>query len=267
MDPAYIDLSFPLEELEYFLLILTRVSMFIFASPFFGRAEVPQRIKAAFALLLSFLLYESITPHIYMQYSTLIEYSTIVLKEAVTGLLIGLAANWAMQIAAFAGQIVDTNIGFSMAAQIDPTTQMNVTVTGQFYQYAFMLIFMVTGMHRWMIRALAESYTLIAMGRTVFDMEAMYTTFLTFMAEYVSLGFRIGLPMFCVTLLSNGLLGIMAKVSPQMNMFAVGMQVKALIGLSVLVVTVNMLPDAADLIFKEMNTLMVSFVKAMGGTV
>ncbi len=266
MDLTNVDLSFPLEELEYYLLILTRVSMFIFAAPFFGRAEIPQRIKACFALVVSFLLYESITPHIYMQYSTIIEYTILVLKEAVTGLLIGLAANWTMQIASFAGQIVDTNIGFSMAAQIDPTTQMNVTVTGQYYQYAFMLIFMVTGLHRWLIEALAESFTLIGIGKTVFDLDAMYTAFLDFMAEYVMLGFRIGLPLFCVTLLTNGLLGIMAKVSPQMNMFAVGMQVKALIGLSVLVVTVRMLPDAAELLFVQMKTVVVSFIEAMGGT-
>ncbi len=266
MDLAYFDLSFPLEELEYFLLILTRVSMFIFAAPFFGRAEVPQRLKACFALVMSFLLYESITPHMYVQYNTVIDYTIIILKEAVTGLLIGLSANWVMQIAGFAGQIVDTNIGFSMASQIDPTTQMNVTVTGQYYQYAFMLIFMVSGMHRWLIKALAESFTLIGIGRSVFDMEAMYTTLVGFMAEYVSLGFRIGLPLFCVTLLTNGLLGIMAKVSPQMNMFAVGMQVKALIGLAIMVVTVRMLPDAADLLFVQMKTLMVSFIEAMGGT-
>ncbi len=265
MDLAYFDLSFPLEELEYFLLILTRVSMFIFAAPFFGRTEVPQRLKAAFALVLSFLLYESVTPHMYVQYSTILDYSVIVLKEAVTGLLIGLAANWAMQIAGFAGQVVDTNIGFSMAAQMDPATQMNMTVTGQYYQYAFMLIFMISGMHRYLIQAVADSFKLISLGHTVFDMEAMYTTFVNFMAEYVSLGFRIGLPVFCVTLLTNGLLGIMAKVSPQMNMFAVGMQIKALIGLAIIVATVRLLPDAANLIFTQMKTLIVSFITAMGG--
>ncbi|MBR3515979.1 MAG: flagellar biosynthetic protein FliR, partial [Lachnospiraceae bacterium] len=57
------DLSFPLSELEYFLLILTRMSMFIFAAPFFGQRNVPQMLRAAFAVLVSFVLYEAITPH------------------------------------------------------------------------------------------------------------------------------------------------------------------------------------------------------------
>ncbi|MBR3307287.1 MAG: flagellar biosynthetic protein FliR [Lachnospiraceae bacterium] len=260
-----IDMSFPIEELEFFLLILTRISMFVFAAPFFGRSEVPRTVKASFAVLLSILLYTGIQPHVYPQYSTLLGYSTLVIKESITGLLIGLAANWSMQIAAFAGQIVDTNIGFSMSAQLDPSTQMNVTVTGNFYQYGFMLVFMATGMHRFLVQAMAESFTLIPIGKAVFDLEGMYRSFLDFMAQYVMLGFKIGLPVFSVTLLLNGLLGIMAKVSPQMNMFAVGVQIKAIVGLSVLFLTVSLLPAAADLVFDQMKTAIVSFIEAMGG--
>ena len=262
----YGDLSFPIEELEYFLLILTRVSMFIFAAPFFSRREIPQTVRASFALLVSLMLYTVITPHMYVEYSTILEYSILVLKEAITGLVIGLVGNIALQVASFAGQIVDTNIGFSMAAQMDPATQQNVTVTGNFYTYAFMLLFMVTGQHRWLIKALSETFTLIPIGKMVFHMDAAHQTLLQLLIDYVTLGFRIGLPVFCVALLTNGILGIMAKVSPQMNMFAIGVQLKACMGLAILVLTVRMLPDAADLLFDEMRTMIRSFVQVMGGT-
>ena len=112
---------------------------------------------------------------------------------------------------------------------------------------------------------MAESFTLIPIGKAVFDLEGMYRSFLDFMAQYVMLGFKIGLPVFSVTLLLNGLLGIMAKVSPQMNMFAVGVQIKAIVGLSVLFLTVSLLPAAADLVFDQMKTAIVSYIEAMGG--
>ena len=260
------DLSFPIEELEYFLLILTRVSMFIFAAPFFSRREIPQMVKAAFAVLISLMFYTAITPHMYVEYSSILEYSILVLKEAITGLVIGLVGNVALQIASFAGQIVDTNIGFSMAAQLDPATQQNVTVTGNFYNYAFMLLFMITGQHRWLMSALSETFTLIPLGKMVFHMDAAHQSVLKLLIDYVTLGFRIGLPIFCVALLTNGILGIMAKVSPQMNMFAIGVQLKAVMGLGILVLTVRMLPDAADLLFAEMQDMIRSFVQVMGGT-
>ena len=55
----------------------------------------------------------------------------------------------------------------------------------------------------------------------------------------------------------------MAKVAPQMNMFAVGMQIKLLMGLGVLFLTVGMLPHISDFVFTEMKTVMVSFVEAI----
>ena len=84
-----------------------------------------------------------------------------------------------------------------------------------------------------------------------------------FMGDYVLIGFRIMLPIFCAMLMLNAILGIMAKVSPQMNMFAVGVQLKIIVGLTVLFLTTGLLPFAADMIFEEMKKMMVLFVQGM----
>ena len=77
------------------------------------------------------------------------------------------------------------------------------------------------------------------------------------------IGMRICLPVFCTVMLLNAILGVLAKVSPQMNMFAVGIQLKVLTGLTVLFLTVGMLPDAANLIFTQMKRMVVAFVEGM----
>ena len=61
----------------------------------------------------------------------------------------------------------------------------------------------------------------------------------------------------------NVILGVLAKVSPQLNMFAVGMQLKILAGLGIMFLTVRMLPGAADFVFTEMKRMIVSFVEGM----
>ena len=71
------------------------------------------------------------------------------------------------------------------------------------------------------------------------------------------------MPVFCVMLLLNCVLGILAKVAPQMNMFVVGMQLKVLTGLTIMYFTVRMLPGAADFIFREMKVVVEAFVKGM----
>ena len=86
---------------------------------------------------------------------------------------------------------------------------------------------------------------------------------LKFLADYIFIGFRICLPIFAAMIVLNAILGILAKVAPQMNMFAVGIQMKVFVGLFVLFFTTGMLPRMSELIFTEMKTMMVAFVEAM----
>ena len=48
-----------------------------------------------------------------------------------------------------------------------------------------------------------------------------------------------------------------------MNMFAVGVQLKLLLGLAVLFITTFLLPDIANFIFKEIKVMTVSFIEGM----
>ena len=79
------------------------------------------------------------------------------------------------------------------------------------------------------------------------------------MGDIFVLGFRIFLPIFACIMILNCVLGIMAKVAPQMNMFSVGMQLKVLVGFVVIFLTVFLLPDIANMILKEIK-LMVRLI-------
>ena len=85
-------------------------------------------------------------------------------------------------------------------------------------------------------------------------------TVVVFLADYILLGFRVILPIFATMMMLNAILGVMAKVSPLMNMFAIGIQLKVLTGLTILFLTVGLMPRASDMIFAEMKKIMVSIV-------
>ena len=128
---------------------------------------------------------------------------------------------------------------------------------------AFMLMMIASGMYRYLFGALADSFQLIPVNGAVFHSDKLLEAMTTFMSDYIIIGFRIVLPIFCVILLLNAILGVLAKVSPQMNMFAVGIQLKILTGLAVLFFTAGMLPSAADFIYQQMKELTVSFIGGM----
>ena len=98
-----INYSFSIYDLEYFLLILVRVSCFVFVAPFFSMRNTPARVRVAMSFFTSLLLYQALTPRPAVTYSSLAGYTVIVLKEALVGLLIGFAANICTSIVNFAG--------------------------------------------------------------------------------------------------------------------------------------------------------------------
>ena len=257
-----IDISFSYADLEYFLLILVRVSFFVYVAPFFAMSNTPRRVKIGFCVLLSYLLFVYVDRN-EIVYSSLLGYAIIVMKEAVTGLLIGWGAQICMTVAAFAGSIADMEVGLSMVSLMDPLTRESATFSGVFYQYLFTLMLIISGLYQYLLQALIDTFTLIPVGGAVLQIDSLLSSMMRFMSDYIIIGFRICLPIFCVILILNCTLGVLAKVSPQMNMFAVGMQMKVLVGLSVMFLTVRMLPDAANFIFREMQTMIKAFVEGM----
>ncbi len=257
-----IDISFTFADLEYFLFIFVRVTSFIYIAPFFGMTNTPNRVKIGLGLFIAYLL-NGAFPHSEILYTTLTGFVAIVLKEVVCGFLIGFGANLCTSIVAFSGHIADMETGLSMASLFDPTTREQTSITGIYYNYIIMLMLMVSGMYQFLLQALADTFTLIPINGAVFRMDGIVSTMLQFLRDYIIIGFRISLPIFVTTILVNAILGILAKVSPQLNMFAVGIQIKILVGFGVLFLTTGMMPSAADFIMQQMRRMVVSFVEVM----
>lgn len=257
-----IDITFSYADLEYFLLILVRITCFVHVAPFFSMNGVPRQVKVGFSIFVAYLIYAAVD-HNEVVYNTLLGYAVVIMKEALTGFLIGWGAQICTTVTSFAGSVADMEMGLSMVSLMDPTTRQQATFTGVFYQYIFTLIMIISGMYQYLLRALIDTFTLIPINGAIFKTESLLESMIMFLGDYITMGFRIILPIFCTMILLNAVLGILAKVSPQLNMFAVGMQMKVLVGLGILFLTVGMLPTAADYVFVEIKRMIVSFVEGM----
>lgn len=257
-----INYTFSLVDFEILLLILVRISCFVFVAPFYGMSNVPSRVKIGLSVLIAILIFGSVDKTA-VTYTGMIGYAVIVLKEGITGLLIGLAANICNSIILFAGNTIDMDIGLSMAQEFDPMMKTQVTITGNLYQYFVLLMLLATNMHHYILRALIDSYEVIPVNGQVFNWESIASSWVQYMGDMFVIAFRIVLPVFASIMILNCILGIMAKVAPQMNMFAVGIQLKVLLGLTVLFLTVTLLPGISDFIFTEMKRMIVSMIKGM----
>lgn len=253
-----VNVTFDLYQIEYFLLILVRISCFVFVAPFFSMKGVPSYTKIGFSSILSFMLM-SVLDIKEISYVSVIGYGVLVCREALTGMLLGFAATICNSIVLFAGNIIDMDIGLSMATEFDPSMNTQVTITANVYYYFTLLLMLVGNVHQFLIRSLVDSFSFIPLGGAVFDKDHLLASMTFFMRNLFVLGFRIMLPIFATILVMNVVLGIMAKVAPQMNMFSVGVQIKILSGFAVLYLCVFLFPEVVALITDQIRINMRNF--------
>ena len=257
-----VNFAFSLNNFEYFLLILVRIVSFVFVAPFFGDSAVPRRVKVGLSLFVAIFMYNIVNKPD-LEYTSAVGYSVIVVREVMTGLLIGFAAYICNSIILFAGNIIDMDMGFSMAMEFNPSLNTQSTITGNFYYYLVMLILVASDMHSFILRAVCDSFTVVPIGKAVFDWDHLVLSITKYMGDMFVIGFRIFLPFFACIMILNCVLGIMAKVAPQMNMFSVGMQLKLLVGFAVLFLTIFLVPTVANFIFNEIKTMVVLIIEGM----
>lgn len=254
-------MSFTVEYLEYALLVFVRVASIISVTPFFGNNAIPVKVKAAVAFFLSIIIM-NVVDYTAVSYEGILGYSILVMKEAITGLVIGIGSGFCLYILNYSGHFIDMELGLSMAMEFDPTSNIQSTITANFLSHLFMLMFLVSDMHYFVIDALNESYKLIPIGGANIDAN-LYTIVVKYVTDYFVIAIRIALPIFACVFVINVVLGVLAKVAPQMNMFVIGMQLKLFVGLFVLFMIMGMLPGIVDFIFEEMREITGMFMKML----
>lgn len=248
-------MNFTVEHLEFYLLVLIRISSFIMTAPIFSYSSIPVRIKVVLSIVLSIVVIQ-VTPVVELEYVGIIGYSTLVVKEAAVGAVLGFMCNICMYIINFAGQLMDMEMGLSMANIFDPLTSIQVSVTGNIYTYLVMLVMLVTNMHYYVLRAILDTFHYFNVGEAVFRGNLAEIA-VDFMGNYFLIGFRIVLPVFACMLIINVVLGVLSRAAPQMNMFVVGMQVKVLAGIAILMIIIPTIPTVTNFVVDTMNEVVV----------
>ena len=247
-------MTFTLINFEIFLLILVRITGFIFTAPFFSLRNVPITAKAALSISLAAILINTVSFNP-LHYDGIINFSFLVISEALAGVVMGFFTNIAYYILNFAGQLLDMEIGFSMMSQLDPVLNIESTITANLYGNLVLLIMLITNLHHYFIRTLVVSFQKIGVGQAVIN-PAAYQLMIKFIVDYFVIAFRIILPVYAALLVVNTILAILSRIAPQMNMFVIGMQIKIFVGLVVLIMIMGLVPSVADFIFNEMVTML-----------
>jgi len=154
-------------------------------------------------------------------------------SELALGAVLGLSIMQAFAAFSVAGALLDVQIGYGIAQILDPVTQRQVPIlTAGFNQIAVVVFFLVNGHHA-LMRGLVYGFERFPPGRP-WQIAQAAGPVLKQVAGLFTLGFALAAPVvFCILLVEVGL-GVLARNLPQMNMFAMGIPVKIVVGVSAL---------------------------------
>ena len=222
--------QFDASEVIAFVLILVRMAGLFLTAPVFSSKNINVMVKAAWILLVTFLIF----PVVDFDPNTLpapgLGLGLAVIREVLVGLSIGMGATMILSGVQMAGQIADTQMGLGLANVIDPMTNTQVSVMGQFYYMVGILVFLSVNGHHMLIKALVDSFSVVHLGQAHFT-PALGTKMMDLFSQMFFIAFRVGAPIIGALFITNMALGVVARTVPQMNVFIVGMPLNLGVGL------------------------------------
>lgn len=226
-------MELPLEQAQQFLMVLFRVSSFLFLVPLFGSPNLPATLKIGLAFALTLVFVPILPPP---KIHLLAAGQTLVLalgRELLLGGAMALVVRLIFAGVELAGQFLGYQMGFSMVNLIDPQTSEQVSIIGQFQNFLALMIFLAIDGHHLLIRALMRSFELVA-PLEVHLSNGLVSTLVSLSSHLFVLAVKISAPAMVALFLANLALGLMARMVPQMNVFMVNVPLTIALGLLVM---------------------------------
>jgi flagellar biosynthetic protein FliR len=248
IDPAPLLAQFSEGPVAAFFLVLARVSPLFILAPLFSSKSVPLRVRGLLAVALAFGLTPIVRGGAEVPLDAIL-LGGLMLKEVLVGLAYAFTLGALFAAVTTAGAMVDTLIGFSFGALVDPLTGNQSSVLTNMYALIGVMVFIAIGGDGWVIQGLARTYELVplldapAMGSLVRGAQA------AFASVFVS-ALQICAPIVLVLVITDAAIGVVSRVVPQLNVFAVSFPAKTVVGLLLIGVS---LPFAADWLADELQ--------------
>ena len=215
------------------VLLLARIGGAVLLLPGLGEPDVPPTIRLALVLALVALLLPVLSPALPPVPEAVPELLRLVLVETGTGIWLGLLARLLALALTQAGQVVAMMVGLSSPLQTDPQLGAHSTATGRMFGLLAAALVLGGGLYALPLRALAESYAVLPPGAAL-PPGAGAKAVAQAVTDSLGLALRLAAPLVLAAMLGNFALGLLARLAPQVQVFAMAAPGQILGGLLLL---------------------------------
>jgi flagellar biosynthesis protein FliR len=212
------------------VLVLVRMSGLLAVFPGLGQETMPIQLRVALALLLAIVI-APVIPRPSALPLGVMDLAELILTEFAAGLLMGLLVAWIYDAVAFAGQLMDTQMGFAFVQLVDPASSQPASVSGALLLQVTLVFIFISGLHHQMILALVESYRILPIGKALPDHTGLVVAL---MGQMLVRGLQLAFPILITAFFVDVLEGVAAKIMPQLQLIQLSFPIKIAVGVTML---------------------------------
>ena len=215
-----------------FVLVLSRTGTVVMLLPGLGESDPPPTVRAGLSLALSLLMLPVVAPLVPAAPEGLTA-ASMVMTELLIGGSLGTLARLPAMALSMCGAVCSTSMGLSSVIQFDPALGAQSSALARTLGLLAPLLVLATGLYELPLSALAGSYRVFPPG-TVMPAGALAESVQQMVSAAFSIAIRLSAPFLLAGMLVQAALGLLARLVPQLQVYAVVVPGQILGGLALL---------------------------------
>lgn len=238
-------MSIEFESIELWMLVFVRIAGMVLLNPLLSRRNVPSQVRMGLVVCLTLLIAPTLPPPTVPMDTDTISVAVAMIKEIFVGMLCGYVFQTFYMMLFFVGDLLDVEFGMAMAKVFDPSTNIQMSITGNWLNIMFMMYLFATGSHLVLIHLFASSFQLLPVGTIIFSPEASKFAIDLFIQVFM-LTFKLIIPFIVAELVLQVGMGILMKLVSQIHIFVINFQIKLMLGLGLFFLCVPIISSFLD---------------------
>jgi flagellar biosynthetic protein FliR len=167
----------------------------------------------------------------------------VLIGELTIGMAFGFVGRLVFTSLEFASHFLSSQMGFSLAGTIDPSTKAQTTAFGTISQMLGLMVLLSVNGHHWFLAATVQSFSTTAPGSFALN-SGLLDTFLHLSSNALNVGVSLAAPAIIVLLAVEFALEFFGRTAPQFQVFILGLPIKIGIALWLVGASIYFLPTA-----------------------
>lgn len=225
-------------EVAGFFLVFARIGAVMMLLPGIGDSEVPARIRLMAAILVSLVVFPAVARHLPGAPANEAALFGLLIGEIAIGLALGAIVRILFSALALAGSVIALQSGLSAATLFNPADGQQGAMIGRFIAIAAVVLMFAGGLHHMIFSSLVRSYMFMAPGGALMPGDFAELAVGAVSSSF-SLGLQLAAPFLVYGLIFNVGLGLMARLTPALQIFFIAQPLNLLLAFALMLATMG----------------------------